>query len=387
MKARQGILGACLLITFIALMAGCAAITKENIATGTTAYNLAAEKVQNEMLLLNIVRASKRRPMHFTTLSSIQAGLSYSVSTGNATIPVGRIGAATGLYSLTPSASYTTNPIFTVGVPNTKQFVQGMMSPVSPQVLYDFWQEGWPRKMLLHLFVHRIETRGGKTFSNNPAGSEFPRFQKLIKNLKCELLRNKSMEMLGPEMDADKIGMKDLLEIQKAGLTLEKRDQKYQLLDGRKSGYVLACESAKDEGQPDEATYEFGFDEPMDRRGTQEESRETGTIYLRSPGAILHYLGAIMRAEEAGRKIEIDNGQCLAEELFIARRANQDDKSPFVSVDYEGTRYIIPNTDSGQECPDDLSASVLWLLSQLIAKQQSASELPPTPGVVTTIGR
>ena len=42
---------------------GCAMLPKEKIAGTSTDYNLIVEKVQNEVLLLNIVRSSKRRPI------------------------------------------------------------------------------------------------------------------------------------------------------------------------------------------------------------------------------------------------------------------------------------------------------------------------------------
>ena len=52
-------------VSLAALLAGCT--RPKDIARITTEYNLVAEQAGNEMLLLNIVRASKRRPMYFTS--------------------------------------------------------------------------------------------------------------------------------------------------------------------------------------------------------------------------------------------------------------------------------------------------------------------------------
>ena len=48
------------------LLISCGMLPKQNLANTTTDYNKVVEKAQNEMLLLNIVRASKRHPMYFT---------------------------------------------------------------------------------------------------------------------------------------------------------------------------------------------------------------------------------------------------------------------------------------------------------------------------------
>src|ERR1700682_644497 len=65
-------------------LAGCAIVDK--YADRAVEYNLQAEKSQQQNLMLNIIRASLRRPMQFTTLSSI---------TGTATAS----GSVTGGYS------------------------------------------------------------------------------------------------------------------------------------------------------------------------------------------------------------------------------------------------------------------------------------------------
>ena len=62
------------------------------------------------------------------------------------------------------------------------------------------------------------------------------------------------------------------------------------------------------------------------------------------------------------------------------------DEKPCVSVDYEGTRYVIPGRPDKEECCTDRSMHVLSLVSLLIG-QQKESELVPTTGMVRVIGR
>ncbi|NQT01466.1 MAG: hypothetical protein HQ580_05560, partial [Planctomycetes bacterium] len=118
------------------------------------------------------------------------------------------------------------------------------------------------------------------------------------------------------------------------------------------------------------------------------------TVYLRSPEAILYYLGEILRAENSTEdlndpnipKIDVSHdrsGASLAR-LFYAREATDNDIAPCVSVDYEGTKYVIPGDPDGYGT--DRSMHVLSLVSQLIGLQKKSEEVPST-GVVSVIGR
>jgi hypothetical protein len=140
--------GLCLL----SLAAGCAFIPKDNITNTTTDYNLVVEKVQNEMLLLNIVRASKRRPMYFTSFNLMRGSMAYNLQTGSMNIPFGRIGAGAGLYTITsPSASYTTSPSFDIGVLDSKEFMVGLLTNVPMETFKYYWDQRWSKEMLLHI--------------------------------------------------------------------------------------------------------------------------------------------------------------------------------------------------------------------------------------------
>src|SRR5215212_8384557 len=67
-------------------LSGCAVI--DNYSGRAVDFNREAEQAQEEVLLLNIVRASLRRPMQFTSLSSV---------TGSGTVSGGVTGGATNV--------------------------------------------------------------------------------------------------------------------------------------------------------------------------------------------------------------------------------------------------------------------------------------------------
>src|SRR6185369_2785606 len=186
---RQVMWKICLVISLAGFLAGCAMLPKERLSSSTTDYNRVGEKVQNEMLLLNVVRASKRRPRYFTGCNLLRGSLSYNFQTGGITIPYGKIGTGlTGAYSIAPSVSYSTNPSFDLVVWDTKEFTAGIMTPMSMDAVYYYLERlGWPKEMLLHLLVERIEVYDNDrllaAYENHPVNrKKFEDFQAKLRD-------------------------------------------------------------------------------------------------------------------------------------------------------------------------------------------------------------
>src|SRR6185369_9120659 len=391
---RQIMWKACLAMT----LAGCAMLPKERIASSTTDYNLVVEKVQNEMLLLNVVRASKRRPMYFTGFNLLRGSLSYNFQTGGLTIPFGKIGTGfDGSYSIAPNVSYSTSPSFDLAVWDSKEFTAGMMTPVTMDTVYYYLVSlGWPKEVLLHLLVERIELYNNDkklaAYDNDPDNKEkFEKFQAKLRDLlKCRFARRERSEPFGPKLQVKGINdLQQLIEIHKAGLRLNSvtvgNDEWYQL-SSKKHDYFYSC-SADDKSEV--STYHIadakGQNPPVN--DDQQEYR----IFLRSPEGVLYYLGEILRAE-------VDKGYVPRVEvcesrppvpLFVVNKAGANDNIPVVTVDYEGSKYSIPgNPATGPDtgCSGDRSMQVLTFVSQLIAGQKAEMNVPVT-GAVTAVGR
>ena len=151
---------------------GCAII--DNYSGRAVDFNREAEQAQEEVLLLNIVRASLRRPMQFTSLSSVtgSGSVSGSVTGGGAnvkqtpyiaqfpsvapqiaTTALSRIltGTASGNASLGGTAT------FTVPILDTQEFYQGILTPIPLQAFDYYLQQGFPPELLFDLFVLKIE--------------------------------------------------------------------------------------------------------------------------------------------------------------------------------------------------------------------------------------
>jgi hypothetical protein len=139
--------------------------------------NRATANARNEGIFLNIVRASRNVPLNFIALAKVNGA--------------GNLGAAAGLpafgigpqpYNLTSQKQVLVDHYVlsgTAGVSNnfdispleSKDFYNGLLSPVDLVTLNYFVRQGYPRGLLFWLFAESVrETMGGRTFEyrNDP---------------------------------------------------------------------------------------------------------------------------------------------------------------------------------------------------------------------------
>jgi hypothetical protein len=367
-------------IILAGLLAGCPMPTKEGIARNSTEYNLIAEKAGNEMLLLNIVRASKRRPMYFTSFGRLTGNMTFAIGTGAINIPFGKN--FDDPYSITPNAGYEYSPLFDVAVLDTQEFTRGIMTPVPMSTIAYYRSLGWPKEILLHLFIRRIDIKDSnnpnsvKPYVNDPEDEKrFNDFQNLIRTEQWDIIvdRDPNLMKIGKVGVDQALTLQNLTEVQKARLELRPGNSGMDLYLSQDK-YVFTRKVNKNE-KPKTFT------------------EKQGRTYIRSPEAILYYLGEIMRVENRAENpyipmIDVSHDPSVESpaRLFYARACDED-VTPCVSVDYEGTRYVIP----GDPDPDDgrcvdRSMHVLSLVSQLIGLQKTSEEAPGT-GVVSVVGR
>jgi hypothetical protein len=152
-----------LLAPFVVLgLCGCAVV--DQFAGRAVQYNLQAEEAQEQALLLNIVRASLRRPMQFTSLQSITGTASASggsTGAGNYLHPYGYPVTSTTLArsiteNLTGNVNFSGGPTFVVPVLDTQEFYQGILNPLPLQAFDYYLQQGFPPELIFDLFVQKI---------------------------------------------------------------------------------------------------------------------------------------------------------------------------------------------------------------------------------------
>src|SRR5579859_5482688 len=146
-------LRAMLLVGLSAFLAGC---TTQQLAGRATEFNTSFEKANNEMLLLNVLRASVRRPMYFTSFSALHGGAGLAPGTSSVSLPFGA-GAQGQIASRTLSQTFGfTASTFDVTTLDGQEFMRGITTPVSMQQIEYLWTEGWRPELLWMLFVQKF---------------------------------------------------------------------------------------------------------------------------------------------------------------------------------------------------------------------------------------
>lgn len=141
-------------------VASCALEPVDQFSGRSLQYNLQAENSQDQTLLLNIARASMRRPLEFTGLqtvsgtASLSGGAQWAFPFSHGPRFTSQTGGLNG--------SFSGGPTFAVNVLDTQEFFQGIMKPIE-QTTVDFYnQELYSRTALFNLLISRIVIRQGQ---------------------------------------------------------------------------------------------------------------------------------------------------------------------------------------------------------------------------------
>jgi hypothetical protein len=125
--------------------------TQRNLAENAVSFNQAVERAQNDVLLLNVVRASERLPMYLTDISKITGSIKMEVDGGISMVEKTR-----RTFKPTLTGIYALNPTFEVPVMNTQEFMKGFLSPLDLKTLAYYQDTGWPMELLYFLVVRKV---------------------------------------------------------------------------------------------------------------------------------------------------------------------------------------------------------------------------------------
>jgi hypothetical protein len=118
--------------------------------------NQVVASTADSLTLLNILRASKWRPVHFTSISRISGNVDLDAR--------GSVGGGIAIsggddISLAPGASVgvSTRPSFDMTVHDSQEFQRGIMQPISAEIINYYLHTGWRSDLLTYLLVERID--------------------------------------------------------------------------------------------------------------------------------------------------------------------------------------------------------------------------------------
>lgn len=143
----------------LALSAGLAltSCADYEVAERGIAINKAFENAHNSLMLLNVVRASKRYPMHFTTFQQVTYtphpeltfGFDFPLKDGS------------DAFNFKPTLGIDPGFATVIQPLDKHEFYRGILRPVDLDLVWFYFTQGWPPALLWHVFVERIEITGG----------------------------------------------------------------------------------------------------------------------------------------------------------------------------------------------------------------------------------
>ena len=142
------------LFIFCATMLVSACANLKHVADRAAEYNEAVEWNTNTVMLMNVVRASKGLPMHYTRLGSMtyeravsaNAGLTYTFGNDTAEDAPLELG-----------AMRTEGGNINFINQNDEKFFRAILASVKPETLSFYRDQGWPTDVVLFTLIERIE--------------------------------------------------------------------------------------------------------------------------------------------------------------------------------------------------------------------------------------
>lgn len=414
------------------LSSGCAFSPQlQRVAVG---HNDVVANSNNELVLLNVLRARDREPLHFTSVSKLYGDAQLGgKATGNVAIrggtPTEKTGSsgqlietstAAGTEVTTPGAEISVGAKSSIDVTvwDTQEFYQGITASIPAGTVAHYLHQGWPSDLITNLFISSVDFVASKdgphykkgslveSFFNDPDvegrfGSQFDAFVRCYRL--TSVARSTDDAPLVPLAALEgKLALADLalLDGDKFDVTAPKdsagNPQERWIKRKGKSGDSLALRTINaDDGEGTCSPSNF-VAEPssLNRGGFEGQSDEhsivaTGLfrkngqeipvqvqIVLRSIDGVIYYLGEYLRSSNPPLLVT-DAGQARLITVMATRP-----KNVFVSTRYKGQRYYVPATDQGRlTLESGRSSQVFALLQQLLNLQKSAKERPTTQTV------
>ena len=144
-------------------------------------YDWTVNRIETELLLLNIARTRYHEPIHFTAVSNIAATFDFRVNTGLMGLLAGAPGADS--LSLTLGSSAAENPTVTIIPIQGKEFTTRLLTPLTEETIFFLAQQRIDPAILFRL-VSRVIILESEVLSNQPhRQEEYRKFRQRVMHL------------------------------------------------------------------------------------------------------------------------------------------------------------------------------------------------------------
>jgi hypothetical protein len=366
----------------------------------TSGYDKAMELTAEENILLNIVRSSKNKPLHFTAISGV-SGSSY-LGYGSASIAApfdqllsfSRNGAS---FSTLNTPSFEQISSFGLSPLNTSEFLTGILNQISPKELTYYTAQGFPRELLFNLVIDSLEVSLDgitKTVVNDPSHPDYSDFVDLLNSLlelgiSTETVSNSVPQ--GPVLTAVEAADPNRIQINSSsGFTIRKtnNEKPYLYQAYATSTYSRFCflpRIAKSRGIPSSMLCSHGDTNTLVEDGSlkignasKKFKNASLKVTTRSTRRVFEYLGKLVYLQNNGSEVISLRTNSSKEynylnegDGFFVVKKNNTKGDDIISVKYDGDTYSIPKEGQG------FSATVLGITFELLNLGKSVDSLPP----------
>lgn len=382
---------------------GCASISNlgasgvaENIEGNAATLNDAHTRAMTAIIAMNVLRARDRWPTNYTTLSGIKSNPTLSLNGSASFSPLG-LGNANAPFtgsSASVSRNESANAEYSVNPFSNNDKTQGLLKPIQPEQLENYWLAGWPRETLMWLFIDAVTFAGesqpwyidGDEFSASPSpqdAANTARYVEIIQAAKAG--RVTFGELPDPSLDARNCSPYDPVYLREtlggaaadgAGNRGNGMTETIRTVEGL-TGRQLVLSEAPRTAAPGEAAI---APDRFNRRLLLCDSVDpswgfydvaTGAtlakIRTRSFDDMIYFLGETLRSSAPGRPTVAGNV------ILFHTYAERGSQAFAVRVEHAGRTYFIaPQTSLDDvDGPKDVTGNVLSLLNQLYLLAQS----------------
>lgn len=161
---------AAIIAVVVPALAGC--LSPIALHEAVLEYDRAANRIQSDMLLLNIARAHHFQPLHFTALSSVAATFEFSTSVGMAPA---QAGLTRTIISPIFGVSAAEKPTITIVPIEGEDFTRRILAPMDSSRLSALFQQGADFGLLFRLMANALVLSGygeSEYLMNDPSNRE-----------------------------------------------------------------------------------------------------------------------------------------------------------------------------------------------------------------------
>ncbi len=401
MKFFSNKISVCIAAAF--LSTGCTTPVTPDFSAMSASYSNILEQYQLNSILINIIRASKERPLSFLDIPSINGSGNVTTSPALSGSLNGFTGASaggiTGLTSLSPSLSLSFGNSFNFSQSSLDNatFLRGFLSQIPIETAKFFISDNLPREVMFSLILSSIEVRHpngtSSKYFNNPLLPEYPAFQaELYKLLSYGLTIDKVHEEPVKPISPMPKGITSIPPISNPypvfpspnsfgsplgmyGQTQPTTQYKFCVDENKFTNFVkeefspgIFCKTNKVSSQPNSPKSEL-------------------ILTIRSTNNIFEYLGQVVAAQNAATPYLVTlppltktasrkPGELNPYALLVVNK-NQSDTANFATVKtLDGDIYSVPSVNNGY------SPMVIKIISQLLSLNKIPGSIPTSPGIL-----